>query len=148
MSQAEQAQLRISDLIETSFDDIETPPDFITPVPGSYIVQTSQAELKDADKEKPYIYILFHLVRAIEPEAAIEQNYPEGSPISVRYYGKTGAGNLKKAFADVIAQLGCANLAQFLDMVVGTELGITVTNRKDKETDKVYMDLKTAVMTG
>lgn len=146
MSNADQTQLKISDLMGTSFDDIETPPDFVTPVPGAYIAKLDNVSLKDADKEKPYIFVLFHLVRAIEPEAAIEQNYPEGSPFSVRYYGKVGAGNLKKAFGDVIQQLGCQDMGQFCDMAQGLELGITVTNRKDKESDKVYADLKSAVM--
>lgn len=142
-----QMQLKITDMLDTNFGDVVTLPDFITPVPGSYIVTVHGAEVKDADQEKPYVMIMFHMVTAVEPDEAVAMNYPEGSPFSLRYYGGGGVSRIKKVFGQVIETLGVGSLSELLDRLPGLELGVVITNRKDRDdATKIYADIKTAVL--
>lgn len=145
MSEA-QVKVQISSLLDTSFDDIQSLPDFVVPVPGTYSVKVAKAGLEQPDEGEPYIGFVYHMVSALEPDAAVAMNYPEGAPFSERYYGNIGAGNMKKVFAQVREQLGANSIGELLDKIVDTELVVTITNRKDREDKtKIYCNVKMAV---
>jgi hypothetical protein len=147
MTDTNKPKVTIDTLLETSFSDIADSPDFITPVPGAYVVQIGGAELKAADSESPYIQVLYKMVNAIEPQEAVDAAYPEGSMFTERYYGGIGASNMKKVFADVIEKTGTANLGELLDKMGGLEVAVTVGQRKDREDPtKVYATVRSVVM--
>ena len=134
-------------MLSGSIDDVEDLPDFINPVPGSYMLSIQKASFETNDKEdKAFINLVFGINSIIE-QPGEQEEYPEGSLFSVRYYGEFGVKKFKKIYAQLFEALNASSGAELLDQLEGLEIAATVTNRRDKDDpDKVYAEVRTAVM--
>jgi hypothetical protein len=133
-------------LVETNIDNIADLPEYINPVPGTYIVGVDKAEVKDMDTDKPYIHVGL-LYKATQEQTGEQAEYAEGSPLGFRYYGELGIKRFKKHFQPVFEATSSTTISELLDRMSGMELGIVTTQRKDKDDpEKKYTDLKLVVV--
>lgn len=134
----------MNSLLNTSFDDIEDLPDFVTPVPGAYNLGCVKAEfVTDEENDKAFVNIVWQILGVVEQEKD-KVDYPEGTLFGTRYYGEFGIKKFKKIYAALIEQLNCSNAAELIDQMENAEVLAIVTNRSDKDDKSIkYADIQT-----
>ena len=133
-------------MVDGDVNNIENLPDYIQPVPGTYMVAVDKSEVGGVEDGKPFINVQLRLISTVEQTGEVAE-YTEGSPMGFRFYGDMGIKRFKKLFTPVFEQTGAGTISQLLDAMPGMELGIVTSQRKDRDDpEKKYADLKLVVM--
>lgn len=133
-------------LVSGDISNIADLPDFIQPIPGTYMVGIDKAEVAGVEDNKPYIDIKMRLISIVEQTSGAEE-YPEGSPLGFRFYGDMGIKRFKKLMAPLFEATGTNTIGALLDAMPNMEVGIVTSQRKDKDDEtKKYTDLKLVVI--
>ena len=69
--------------------DIADLPEFVNPVPGTYVVGIESASVEGLDDNKPYLDVRMRMISTVEQTGETAE-YPEGSPMGFRFYGEFG----------------------------------------------------------
>ena len=136
-------------LLEGTWSDIETLPEFSLWPVGSYHIRLTKGVL---DREKGSVNLSAELVQVLElaNPAADEGKQPaEGSPYSERFFGSFGLGKLKRFFGELSEAMGQSGLVEFIETCGGMEFVATVGQRADRDDkSKLYNEIKAIVVAG
>lgn len=139
----EQKLANFNALLDGSWDDVETLPEFSLWPVGSYLIRVTKAKL---DREKGNVALFAECVQCMElanPARDESATPAEGAPYSERFYGSFGLGKLKRFFGEISQNMGCSGIVEFIDQVAGMEFVATIGQRADKDDKtKLFNEIK------
>lgn len=139
-------ELDFDSLLDTSWDNIEDLPEFVTFPVGMYMFRGKDVKFMPADASKNKDAAVMLMAEMIQPMEISKDATPpqEGSLLGIYYSGKMGIQRMKKVFGELASSLGASNPKEFLDQFTGSEFGAAIKNRADKnDPDKVYNEVIT-----
>lgn len=148
-----QQQIDLLDsLLDSNLEDLADAPEWNEFPPGAHRViveEIEQFKVEKSDEPKAGIKIKFKGIETIEAQNP-DKVISEGQVTSVSFFlihpnenvMKSGQGGFKEIMAATAEQFGAGPNRELMEKLKGSEVLIVTDLRKDKKTDREYLQLK------